>query len=204
MWGQLRPSSRKQWTVDEQSVCPSWAAPPSVEFSLVCFPSWLCELSFFSALPVWTKEASQQDWVVEAQCCTVVVMRCVLGQCRCTQGQARHFPPSRLQRVNGFEKTVGLQLVMGTGLQVWEIRGQSSGGPGMENCMEIVDQVQDGNGTQRFAAQRDEGIPETSPGLCWWFIEAVGCAALLCKPCITFGSWVQVSKSQACSWALIS
>lgn len=49
----------------------------------------------------------------------------------------------------------------------------------MEYCVEIVGQVEDGNGTQRFVGQRDEGMPETSTVLCCWFIEAMRCAALL-------------------------
>lgn len=77
-------------------------------------------------------------------------MQCAVGECRCAQGQAGHFPPSSLQRVNEFEKTVSLQLVMVTGLEkVWELRGHLSGGLGMEDCMEIVGQVVDGSGTQR-------------------------------------------------------
>lgn len=45
--------------------------------------------------------------------------------------------------------------------------------------MEIAGQVEDGNGTQRFVGQRDEGMPETSTMLCSWFIESMRFATLL-------------------------
>lgn len=49
----------------------------------------------------------------------------------------------------------------------------------MEDCMEIVGQVKDANGTGNFVGQRDEGMLKTSTMLCCLFTEAVSCAALL-------------------------
>jgi len=47
----------------------------------------------------------------------------------------------------------------------------------MKDCMEIVGQVEDGNGTQRFVGQRDEGMPETSTVLVYRSYE-------MCSPAV--------------------
>lgn len=51
-----------------------------------------------------------------------------LGNADVSKDKPDIFHHLSLQRVNGFEKTISLQLVMGIGLQVGEIRGYFSQG----------------------------------------------------------------------------
>lgn len=110
--GQWKAGHSQQFTVDEPPLQPSWALPGSVEV-----PSWLCELQCSACLHKTDLSRAEQ-------------------LCPRTEVDICHHPGSK--RWMGL-RTVSLQLVMVTGLQkAWEIRGHSSGGPVVEDYMEIV------------------------------------------------------------------